>query len=271
MAICASYAFSYFTTHLPPIIWGGISFCFCLHFISTRLKYALGGLNQDRDCWIAAGLWSEEQEKKKDSEYVIRIALSTKFSLEEKSSSSVNDFTRLLFANPFFRDGHFSIYSPNAFSKDTCDPKWTNIDWPCRGTFDTCHKDPHLKIGKPKLECCWRYSFRWHLEEARRTNGFMIQIVDLDGEPGLFEESLSEYKLGDGQQIETEMAEQVGTKIFRIYRPRTITGTGVQLLHNFRQDHINSLASILQDWYDGKCTDMTLHEILCEERYDQAR
>jgi len=158
------------------------------------LKFALGGLNQDRDCWVAAGLWTKQQKQGKvaaEESTVRQIALSTKFSLDEKSNSSVTRFTRLLNEHPFFRGGKFAIYSPNAFSKDTCDPEWTRMTWPCRGTFETCQKkDAALKTGTPEASSCWRYSFRWHLEKAAKTNGFMLQVVDFAGNPGLFEKSL---------------------------------------------------------------------------------
>ena len=231
------------------------------------------------DCWIAAGLWKEDQDTTKINDIgggdndehkqrvVARIALSTKFSLGEYTHSSVTRFTKCLNDHPYFGgSGKFKIYSPNAFSKDTCDPEWTRMEWICRGTHDTCKKDASLKTGAPQLASCWRYSFRWHLEEAQKTNGFMLQVVDLQGEPGLFEECIFNYELGKGQQIEAEMAEAVGTKIFRIYRPRAITSTGDQWLKDFRKDHIDALALAVQEWYGASCENMDICEIRCEER-----
>ena len=95
----------------------------------------------------------------------------------------------------------------------------------------------------------------------------MIQVVDLDGQPGLYEESKSDYKLGDGQQIETEMAKDVGCKIFRIYRPRIITATNAQILQDFRPEHIESLVYIIQEWYNSNCSDMNDHEITSEDNF----
>ena len=105
------------------------------------------------------------------------------------------------------------MYSPNAFTKDTCDPEWDNFDHPCRGTPETCLKgDSSLKIGIPKPDSCWRYAFRYHLVDANESNGFMIQVVDYD-------EIDQIYTLGKGQEIENAMAKQVSTKVFRIYQP----------------------------------------------------
>ena len=137
------------------------------------------------------------------------------------------------------------------------------MDWPCRGTYGTCRKEPPLKTGKPTFECCWRYSFRWHLEEARRTNGFMLQIVDLCEKDGK-----KEYQLGDGQKIETVMANQVGTKIFRIFRPRaTNVHNNRQLFTEFRSDHINMLQVYVQDWYGRSSVDMDECEIHIDEEW----
>ena len=224
---------------------------------------ALNGLNQDRDCWIAAGLWKEEENHNDIPEHLVRIVLSTRFSLQEHSKSTVTEFTRRLGENPYFNDGMFYIYSPNAFNQSTCDKDWTRMDWPCRGTYGTCRKEPPLKTGKPTFECCWRYSFRWHLEEARRTNGFMLQIVDLCEKDGK-----KEYQLGDGQKIETVMANQVGTKIFRIFRPRaTNVHNNRQLFTEFRSDHINMLQVYVQDWYGRSSVDMDECEIHIDEEW----
>ena len=93
----------------------------------------------------------------------------------------------------------------------------------------------------------------------------MLQIVDLEGKPKLFENSPSKYSLGDGQKIESVMAHQVGTKVFRVFRPRTLTKKNAQLLQDFRIDHIDSLAHIVQEWYKSDCADMNVHEVSFEE------
>merc|ERR1711935_1173058 len=59
-------------------------------------------------------------------------------------------------------------------------------------------------MKKPARQSCWRFAFRYHQQVSKDTNGFMIQVDEFDG-------------LGDGQKIETLMAEQVGLKIFRTF------------------------------------------------------
>jgi len=57
---------------------------------------------------------------------------------------------------------------------------------------------------QPGEKSCWRFTFRFHQEESKETNGFMIQVQEMDG-------------LGDGQKLETELAREVGLKVFRTY------------------------------------------------------
>jgi hypothetical protein len=140
------------------------------------LKYAKGGLGQDKECLVAAGLWDSSYEP--SSPLVSKIVLSTRFSLEANSTSQPTRFAVLLKENDFIRRGNFSVYSPNAFAKGTCDPEWTRASGPCRGTYDTCRKEDGLKKGAPQTASCWRYSFRHQLEEAKRTDGCMIQLVE---------------------------------------------------------------------------------------------
>ena len=126
----------------------------------TSLKFALRGLNQDRDCLIAAKLWdgdydhpqtssrnlqqcSNDKKKVNGSEKMMmrkkRIVLSTRFSLGEESSPTATNFTVLFKSHPYIKsNGEFVVHSPNAFSKGTCDPEWTRLEWPCRGTRETC-------------------------------------------------------------------------------------------------------------------------------------
>ena len=192
------------------------------------LKYALGGLNQDHDCLVRAGLWDPDYRMKQfEHGMAPKIVLSTKFSLGQKSSRTATQFTILLKKRPFFQRG-FVIYSPNAYTKSTCDPEWTRLEWPCRGTHNSCQfLDTSLKTGKPRQSSCWRYSYRWQLVQAKRTNGFMLQIVERIGDicfscpwGEIPEETVKEY-LGRGQQIESIMAKEVGIKVFRVYLRET--------------------------------------------------
>ena len=219
------------------------------------LQFALRGLNQDKDLLIAAGIWDKDHKQLHISSSdnttgssspttantanttVRKIVLSTRFSLDEDSNPTATKFTRLLKQHPFI-ENNFIIFSPNAFKKSTCDPEWTRFEWPCRGTFETCKMHYIYKSGTPTKKSCWRYSFRYHLEQAKQTNGFMIQVVELAG----FSQGKYRHKLGKGQQIETEMAKQVGTKIFRVYEPPTLFRT---------MKDIQILIDAIEKWYNN--------------------
>ena len=119
----------------------------------TALKFALGGLNQKDTFLKKVGLW--------DYSYVScmrRFVLSTRFSLDEKLSTTATIFALLMKCHPFLED--LNVYSPNCWAKDTCDPSWTSWDHHCNGTYATCKKPHHLKMGIPQQKLCWRYSFQ---------------------------------------------------------------------------------------------------------------
>ena len=82
------------------------------------------------------------------------------------------------------------------------------------GTKETCQKIDCLKTWHPQDASCWRYSFRYHLEDAFDSGGFMIQVVEAKTAHG-------QQELGKDQMIESEMALDVGTKVFRVFRPRS--------------------------------------------------
>ena len=271
----------------------------------ASLKFARGGLHQDRDCLIAAKIWDETYDrlaldnkkpypqpsglhplasmfsslwKKNKSRASLqstedattaarhsrsvspvfsvdtrrfrnnnsdkaKIVLSTRFSLGLKSSPHATQFTVSLKQHPYVQNSNFIVYSPNAYQKDSCDPQWTRLEWPCRGTQGTCRmKQSSLRTGTPQLGSCWRYSFRYQLEEAKRLGGFMIQVVDLDEQ--------CHHQRGKGQRIETEMAKEVGTKIFRSYEPTKIGTLAVQ-------KEVDRLVLRIQQWFEAGCADMS--------------
>lgn len=225
------------------------------------LKFALEGLHQDRDCLIAAGLWDQGYEARASSMVgTTKVVLSTKFSLHEDSTPTATQFTVLLKAHPCFKKNHhqggdnkkpcnnFVVYSPNAFQKGTCDPEWTRMEWPCRGTLETCRMPLEKSPNQP---ICWRVSFRHHLEEARDTMGFMVQIVELRHQ-GTHTSYEYQHQLGKGQEIERVMAREVGVKVFVAY----------QSLHpcfrhrlQFEREDIDRLCQRIQEWYDSGGTD----------------
>merc|ERR1719276_182481 len=179
----------------------------------SALKFAKGGLNQDAEMLKESGLWNEEENKQYPrSEQAI---LSVKFSLAEQSTPYATNFALAMINDPFL--GQFKTYNPNAWCKKSCDPSFTDIKLPCRGTISTCGIPEHENYDserRPTSTSCWRLAFRFHQEECKETKGFMIQVQENGG-------------LGAGQNIETEMAEQVGLKVFRAkqcYPPSVDTG-----------------------------------------------
>ena len=223
---------------------------------SDAIKYALGIARQDKDCLIAAGMWDEHHDTQRLSEITVSsdpstkkrvVALSTRFALKEDSNFEATNFTALFKNHEFILAGRFVVYSPNAFEKSTCDPsgEYTDLSWPCRGTYETCKKEHNLKVGHPQDQCCWRYSFRHQLQRAKHSQGFMIQIVEAEDRTG-------PQELGKGQQIEKEMAYDLAIKNFQVHRPRYNDRHDL----NFCEDDINTLVAEIKDWYDGGCKEI---------------
>ena len=76
----------------------------------------------------------------------------------------------------------------------------------------------------------------------------MIQLVD-------YSETKQSHQLGQGQEIETVMANQVGTKIFRIYQPTDDQYGSFLFPRSFVLDDIDLLISSVRTWYEGSCED----------------
>ncbi len=225
----------------------------------TALKFALGGLNQDPDCLKTAGLFDDNYDtlKRKNAP---RIVLSTKFSLGEKTTSYATKVALLMKKNPYFASK--VVYSPNTWDKNTCDPKWTDINFPCRGTKETCQKYVFKDNVPVEKECCWRSSYRYQLMRGKETGGFMVQVAEWNLKS-------QKHVLGDGQQIETELAEQVGLKVFRVYQQ--LSGYSFSS-HRYKEDSeesisklINELVKCAESWYENGCSDMSVTEVRLED------
>ncbi len=229
----------------------------------TALKFALGGLNQDPDCLKAAGLFNENYDTLK-LKSAPRIVLSTKFSLGEKTTSYATKVALLMEENPYFASK--VVYSPNTRDKNTCDPKWTDINFPCRGTEETCLKykfEDNLPVEK---ECCWRSSYRYQLMRGKDTGGFMVQVAEWNYES-------KDHVLGDGQQIETELAEQVGLKVFRVYQQLcTFSNNSWQYGMHSEEDIsklINELVKCAESWCKNGCSDMSVTEVRLVDKIEE--
>ncbi len=220
----------------------------------TALKFAMGGMNQDPDCLKAAGLFDDNYDtlKLKNAQ---RIVLSTKFSLGENTSSYATLVALLMKQDPYFELK--VVYSPNAWDKNTCDPNWTDINFPCRGTEETCKKYEFKDNLPVEKECCWRSSYRYQLMKGKETGGFMVQVAK-------FDEKSQKHVLGNGQQIETELAKKVGLKVFRVYQQ--LIGLKNENLRGVHSDYgiselIDELVKCAESWYENGCSDMSVTEV----------
>lgn len=85
-------------------------------------------------------------------------------------------------------------YCPNYVNKSCC----SNLK--CRGEESLCTKwaDP------PSNASCWRCSYKWHLKRRRNQQRAVMLRILVDGE------------MGEGQQIETQLAEELGIEIKEI-------------------------------------------------------
>ncbi len=234
----------------------------------TALKFALGGLNQDPGCLKAAGLFDDNYDTLR-LRNAPRIVLLTKFSLGEKTTSYATKVALLMKKNPYFASYEEksilcfkSSYSPNAWDKNTCDLKWTDITFPCRGTKETCKKYEFKDNLPVEKECCWRSSYRYQLMRGKETGGFMVQVAE-------FDKDSQKPVLGDGQQIEIELAEQVGLKVFRVYQQLTgIANESDRFGDNseyFISELIDELVKCAERCYKRGCSDMSVAEVRIED------
>lgn len=183
------------------------------------LKWALGGLSQDRTLLKLAGILQEGEQGLRSQ----KLVMSVRFALAEGCSEFSTQVQNKMREHPFLQQ--FEIYNPNAFCKGFCGPKdgFTDPEWPCRGTIETCKKLALNPEGTaPSIESCWRYSFHHHLEEALSSGGCMIQVVEHEfANHGCVH--FAQDVLGKGQLIEEEMADTIGLKIFRIRSAKLAT------------------------------------------------
>jgi len=160
-----------------------------------------------------------------------------KLRLVEKNISYSTQFALKMKEDIYLRN--FKTYIPKAWSRESCDPNINDIQHKCRGTKNTCLYPEHKNLttdNKLTNASCWRFAFRYNLDQSKATNGFMIQVQEKSG-------------LSDGQKIETEMAQQAGVKIFRT----TTTSEDVYGLWRLEQ--------AIKDWYMNNCQNMDLMEI----------
>lgn len=181
----------------------------------------------------AAGLWTERSA----CERLEHVVLSVRYGLDQAASPYSTKVAVALQSDAYMRC--FYIYNPNTVCKGSCDRSFTNRSHPCRGTTESCLLPLQLRTGKPTARSCWRYSFRWHQRESKRSNGFMLQVQERSG-------------LGRGQEIESEMAELEGIKVFRM-----ISWNDDKLLDS----DVQRVVRTVKAWYKGGAYDMRPTEI----------
>jgi len=101
------------------------------------------------------------------------VVLSTQFS-DQGLFGLAAEITRLINLRP-----GWLCYNPNERDKEQCSPK------NCRGScpdnlvvsYDNGASTTIINVPGRWLTLCWRRSFKFHLEEAARTNGFMLQVL----------------------------------------------------------------------------------------------
>lgn len=185
------------------------------------LKHAEGGLAQDPQYLGMIQILGNALKQSRS------LVLSVKFSLAHHVSST-STFVALTLQN----DVSFAVYDvyfPNCYSKSFCGDvkhatwraghclgkcrfkcKWGDR---CEGYNGTEHRGGRKKCvdfpGPTTNHSCWAFSYRTQLEAAVLNEGIMVQIEEGDADG-------TQFKLGDGQVIETEIANELRVPVFRI-------------------------------------------------------
>jgi len=204
----------------------------------SSLRFAMDDMSQDRDCLYATGLY--------DTNQVRTLSLPTiVMSCKLNSNNHSTLFGIFMKENDFFKK--FEIYQTNPWSVSSCDPKLTSYTWPCRGTSDTCGTIHKRNGNLQEDECCWRYTTRCRLEKAKVNGGIVIQVSE-------WIPLATRHILGPEQEIETEMAAQVGVKIFRVMQNQYADRNPVP----FNQQHVSQVERTILKWHRSGRRDMTV-------------
>jgi len=198
------------------------------------LKYAMGGLDGDPECLNAASRFRIERQSSKygGTEKVI-------LSLRGlgKATDSTGRLAMAMRADPIL--GQFKTYNPSAFSRGSCDPSFTDVSHPCRGTSESCKytESQNAAEGRPCSQSCWRFTYRFHQHECKTSQGFMVQLEEGSG-------------LDDGQVIQIDMANSAGLKTFCVQ----LRSTEADILNK----SVKMLSHEVHSWYETGAEDMSL-------------
>jgi len=208
----------------------------------SALKFAKGGLDEDYECLKAAGRAIEHKNSLHGR--TEKVILSVKGL--GKPSDSAGRLAMAMRADPVL--GQFKTYNPD-ISRGSCDPLFTDVCHPCRGTSCTCGYTLAQNVyrGRPCSKSCWRYMYRFHQKECKTSNGFMVQLEEESG-------------LDDGQIIQSDMATSIGLKMFRI----ELRSVEMDTLHQA----VNMLSHAVQLWYKAGGEDLSPCTVTAPLEYD---
>jgi len=101
--------------------------------------------------------------------------LSVKFSLAETSTPYATTIASELKKHLIV--GEFELYFPSLFNKNSCDPDFTDMDHPCRGTTETCQmaQVEALEIPDPKKR--WDRTYVEESLKAARSDPLYLRKV----------------------------------------------------------------------------------------------
>lgn len=202
------------------------------------LKYAMGGLHEDAECLTAARRSLERKSSLYGrTEKIILSLRGVSDASEPAGDSAGRRLAIAMKADPIL--GQFKTHNPSLFIRGSCDPSFTDVSHPCRGTLSTCsfYSFQNLKHGKPYSKSCWRYAYRFHQDECKMSKGFMVQVEE-------------QSKLDDGQIIQMDMANGIGLKTFRLQ----LRSTETEALNNA----VKMLSQEVQSWYETGENDLRL-------------
>jgi len=189
----------------------------------AALMFAGEAFKNDPDCLRSAGLWDDGLRYAHPQ----RVVLSIKYGQAATGTPYAADFAKKLKLDSYMKE--FQTHNPNLWCKKFCRNEG------CTGTPRTCEFPVEQNLSpatqKPSQTSCWRFSFRYHLQEAKDSDGFMLQVAESAG-------------LGEGQQVETRMAQQVGMKVFRVCNDKEDEHGNVVTVADIRK-----VADAIRAWY----------------------
>jgi len=224
------------------------------------LKLFTNGLNQDPELLRLAGLLGDPDEDLALDK--LRAVLSVKFGLHLAARTQSSMVRALMGEHEFF--SAWRIYLPNSFSKRFCGSVQNATRYEghcfgrcackctlgvrCDGNNGTEHRGGRKKClefaGRTTNHSCWAFSFREQLDLALQSGGVMIQVEETTDRHG----GGQEFKLGDGQVIETQIAEQLRLQVFRV---QFAQASGIGTTHHdthLAHGVVHVLAERVQQW-----------------------